>query len=268
MPAVCRSDQVRTGSNTCACPPGQEEFDDGCAVPVSCRDDQERTSTNACGCPFGQAEHLPGVCSCGLDILPPVPGTPMIDSISTAFDRYFEGDGTGVYLGTASQIAVMGTSRQLEAVRNLRSGSSLDWNTPYPDDPPLVTNPGKDCFGKVGCYRAETGNLWIGATEIHYVTKCDGACCKTNFDGAVNDGFWDMAPLHINYLLDLLNCGLQAGQGALEPYCPLIEEYLGQGLTCTYDQAGPCGEVLDGKPYPFIPFTWSIKYPDPRLPEG
>ena len=257
VPVECRSDQVRTESNTCACPLGQEEFDNGCAVPVSCRDDQERTTTNTCACPPGQAEHSAGLCSCGVDTPPPAPGMPKIDSLLTAAKHYFFGGGNATHLGVASQGDIMSSSGHQSAVRNLKGGTSLDWNTPWPNDPERVKDPWEDCFGYVGCYKANSQNLWVGMTEVHYITTCgDSQCCTTTFTGGVNDGFWDVYHIDfVNYVNYVMCVEVYSFECAYE-YVP---------FTCTFDQSGPCGEFPFATPYAFIPFSWSIRYPDPRV---
>jgi hypothetical protein len=72
--------------------------------------------------------------------------------------------------------------------------------------------------------------FFIGDTPVHYRTACEGGTCTATFTSK-GDGFWDV-------LYDV-------------------------------DGPGPRGEVPGrevpgGHPYPFVPFSWDMRFPDPR----
>ncbi|MDO9052836.1 MAG: RHS repeat-associated core domain-containing protein, partial [Gallionella sp.] len=64
----------------------------------------------------------------------------------------------------------------------------------------------------------------VGKTPVDYTSKCNAQSCTTTFTAFVRDGFWDI--------------------------------FSGN------DRAGPQGELL-GKPYPYLPYTWTTTYKKP-----
>jgi hypothetical protein len=70
--------------------------------------------------------------------------------------------------------------------------------------------------------------FFVGETGVSYSSVCGASSCTTVFRGFVNDGFWDpLAMFSLN------------GRG---------------------DGPGPTWDLPGGKPYAFIPHTWSITY--------
>jgi hypothetical protein len=71
------------------------------------------------------------------------------------------------------------------------------------------------------------GTYYVGNTRVEYSTTYGRKFAVTNFTAFAQDGFWDIfAPTN-------------------------------------GDRQGSKGEILGGKPYPFIPHQWSISYPNP-----
>ena len=71
--------------------------------------------------------------------------------------------------------------------------------------------------------------FYIGHTPVDYSTTCGSAFCVTDFSAFRRDGFWDVD--------DLLNV------------------FHG-------DTMGPKEELPGGHPYHFVPFNWTISYPN------
>ena len=95
-----------------------------------------------------------------------------------------------------------------------------------------------------GRYGVESSYLFVNNTVVEYETT-DGcgpkdACCTTTFTAAVDDGVWDVIDI-----------------GLIAP--------VRTAVGCTVpDGAGQNCEVFPGKPYAFVPFTWTIEYDNPK----
>ena len=83
-----------------------------------------------------------------------------------------------------------------------------------------------------GRYGVKSSYTFVGDTVVEYLTTAgcgpNDDCCTTQFTGALDDGFWDV----------IVPC--------LDP-----------------DGDGPNCE-LKGVPYPFVPFSWTIEYDNPK----
>jgi len=71
-----------------------------------------------------------------------------------------------------------------------------------------------------------TSMYHVGNTRVDYSTTCGSKSCVTDFSGFTQDGFWDVTGIN-------------------------------------NDRMGPGGELKGGNPYPYIPFSWTISYPNP-----
>jgi RHS repeat-associated protein len=83
-----------------------------------------------------------------------------------------------------------------------------------------------------------TGKIFhIGDTNVDYSTNCSEGTCTTTFTEFVNDGFWDP---------NVLDEFIGSSQSNFRP-----------------DGMGPNLETQNGHPYPYIPSTYIIIYPNP-----
>lgn len=90
-----------------------------------------------------------------------------------------------------------------------------------------------------GRYGVRSSHFFVNRTVVTYATTGCGPrdhCCTTTFTGAVDDGFWDVTDLP---LVGGLFCSKPDG---MERNC----------------------EWEDHKPYPFVPFSWTIEYDNPK----
>jgi hypothetical protein len=72
----------------------------------------------------------------------------------------------------------------------------------------------------------QKGTFHIGNTRVEYTTTFGRKFAVTNFIAFSGDGFWDIT-------------------------------------TKNGDRQGPKGEILGGKPYPYVSHKWTISYPNP-----
>ena len=134
----------------------------------------------------------------------------VIDNLLEATLHYFYGNGVPVESGPETHASIRQSKRQQEAERRIREGTS--------EDPSM------------GRYPVESSKTFVGHTVVTYETTCEDSMCTTVFQGAVDDGYWDVNTA--------------------------VPESL-------HDDPGTVAE-FGGDPYAFIPFSWEITYPDPN----
>ena len=133
-----------------------------------------------------------------------------VDNDVEASLHYFQGGGETVGLGPESQASIRQSERQRLAERRLREGTSEDPTS--------------------GRYGVTSSKTFINNTVVTYETTCDDSTCTTVFQGAVDDGYWD-----VNVL---------------------VPESM-------HDGKGDNAEIAGGEPYAFETFSWEITYPNP-----
>ena len=137
----------------------------------------------------------------------------------------------------ASALYRYGRGLPAELGRNVQQ-SIIDANLPRE----ARLRDGSTANQKKGRYGVKSSYTFVGDTVVEYkTTGCglDDDCCTTKFTGALDDGFWDVTGLDLDW------------------------DWLDNVICASPDRIGPNCEWR-GTPYPFVPFSWTIEYDNPK----
>ena len=130
----------------------------------------------------------------------------IIDNSASALGRYLAGDGSSVELGTNTKSALRNSPEVQRQTTAIRNGTAKNLN----DN--LSVNLTSEFYH-------------VGRTRVDFSTTCQDTACTINYEGFVDDGFWD----------------------------PLAFGNLGDGLGGSY-------EILGGTGYRYNQYNWSVEF--------